>query len=88
MVITQNGEAKAVVQDIHSYEETQESLAMLKILAMSGQTRSRACQADQTVRKKLFETETKCEALEEKSRIGGFAGIFRRNICIHSLCNL
>ena len=38
MVITQNGEAKAVVQDIHLYEQTQESLAMLKILAMSSQS--------------------------------------------------
>lgn len=35
MVITQHGEAKAVLQDITSYEETQESLAMLKILAHS-----------------------------------------------------
>ncbi|RJP75697.1 MAG: type II toxin-antitoxin system Phd/YefM family antitoxin [Desulfobacteraceae bacterium] len=35
MVITQNGEAKAVVQDIHTYENIQESLAMLKILAQS-----------------------------------------------------
>ena len=35
MIIIQKGEAKAVVQDIHRYEETQESLAMLKILAMS-----------------------------------------------------
>jgi prevent-host-death family protein len=34
MVITQNGEAKAVVQDIASYEETQETLALLKILAL------------------------------------------------------
>ena len=33
MVITQNGEAKVVVQDIHSYEQIQESLALLKILA-------------------------------------------------------
>jgi len=38
IVITQNGEAKAVVQDIHLYERTQESLAMLKILAMSSQS--------------------------------------------------
>jgi len=30
LVITQNGEAKAVVQDIRTYEETQESLALLK----------------------------------------------------------
>ncbi len=35
MIITQNGEAKAIVQDINAYEQTQESLAMLKILAMS-----------------------------------------------------
>ena len=34
-IITQNGKAKAVIQDIHLYEETQESLAMLKILARS-----------------------------------------------------
>ena len=35
MVITQNGEAKVVVQDIKVYEETKESLALLKILALS-----------------------------------------------------
>ena len=34
MVITQNGEAKAVIQDIASYEETQETLALLKLLAL------------------------------------------------------
>lgn len=33
-VITQNGEAKAVLQDLASYEETQETLALLKILAL------------------------------------------------------
>jgi prevent-host-death family protein len=35
MIITQNGEAKAVVQDIVSYEQTQETLALLKILALA-----------------------------------------------------
>ncbi len=35
VVITQNGEAKVILQDIHEYEKTQESLALLKILAMS-----------------------------------------------------
>lgn len=35
MVITQHGEAKAVLQDIATYEQTQESLALLKILAQS-----------------------------------------------------
>jgi prevent-host-death family protein len=34
LVITQNGEAKAVIQDIASFEETQETLALLKILAL------------------------------------------------------
>ncbi|MBI1283886.1 MAG: type II toxin-antitoxin system prevent-host-death family antitoxin [Thiobacillus sp.] len=34
MVITQNGEARAVIQDVASYEETQETLALLKILAL------------------------------------------------------
>jgi prevent-host-death family protein len=37
MVITQNGEAKAVIQDVASYEETQETLALLKILALGDQ---------------------------------------------------
>jgi prevent-host-death family protein len=34
LVITQNGEARAVIQDIASYEETQETLALLKLLAL------------------------------------------------------
>ena len=34
LVITQNGEAKAVLQDVASYEETQETLALLKLLAL------------------------------------------------------
>ena len=34
IVVTLNGEAKAILQDIHEYEKTQESLSMLKILAI------------------------------------------------------
>lgn len=34
MVITQNGEARAVLQDVTTYEETQETLALLKILSL------------------------------------------------------
>jgi PHD/YefM family antitoxin component YafN of YafNO toxin-antitoxin module len=34
MVITQNGTAKAVIQDVASYDTTQETLALLKILAL------------------------------------------------------
>ncbi len=34
LIITQNGVAKAVVQDIDAYEQMQETLALLKILAL------------------------------------------------------
>lgn len=34
LIITQNGEAKAVMQDVASYEQDQETLALLKILAL------------------------------------------------------
>ena len=34
LVITQKGEAKVVIQDIESYEQTQETMALLKILAL------------------------------------------------------
>ena len=34
LIITQNGEAKAVMQDVASYEQTQETMALLKILAL------------------------------------------------------
>jgi prevent-host-death family protein len=37
LVITQNGEAKAVLQDVASFEETQETLALLKLLALGQQ---------------------------------------------------
>lgn len=34
LIITQNGEARVVMQDIESYEQTQETMALLKILAL------------------------------------------------------
>ena len=34
LVITQNGEARAVLQDVASYEQTQQTLDLLKILAV------------------------------------------------------
>jgi prevent-host-death family protein len=37
MVITQNGEAKVVIQDVRSYEDTQEAIALLKIVALGNQ---------------------------------------------------
>jgi prevent-host-death family protein len=38
LVITQHGEAKAILQDIKVYEQTQDSLALLKILALSNRS--------------------------------------------------
>ena len=37
LVVTHNGKAKVVVQDIRSYERMQETLALLKILTRSKQ---------------------------------------------------
>ncbi len=34
LIITQNGEAKVVIQSIESYEQTLETMALLKILAL------------------------------------------------------
>ena len=34
LVITQNGEAKVVIQDIESYEQTQQTIALLKIMSL------------------------------------------------------
>lgn len=45
MVISQHGKAKAVLQDIASNEQTQESLALLKMLAQS----SKSIQADRSM---------------------------------------
>ncbi len=58
IIITQNGEAKAVLQDIKHYEQMQESLALLKILSQSsiglkkGKTRSLK-KAFESIRKKV-----------------------------------
>lgn len=37
LIVTHNGQAKAVLQDIHTFEQTQETLALLKILTRSQQ---------------------------------------------------
>jgi prevent-host-death family protein len=37
MVITQNGEARAVIQDVASFEQTRQTLALLKLLALGMQ---------------------------------------------------
>ena len=38
IIITQNGKAKVVLQDVKMFEKTQETLALLKILAMSNKS--------------------------------------------------
>jgi len=37
-IITQNGEAKAALLDIHQYEEMLESMAMLKLISQSSKS--------------------------------------------------
>ena len=34
LIVTRNGEAKMVIQDVASFEETQATMALLKILAL------------------------------------------------------
>jgi prevent-host-death family protein len=53
LVITQNGEAKAVIQDVASYEETQETLALLKILALGNRQieEGRVVPADRAIKR-------------------------------------
>ena len=63
MVITQNGEAKAVIQDIRVYEQIQESLSLLKILAQGNQSLKEGKmkplkKAFQDVRQKIKEAQT------------------------------
>lgn len=58
MIITLNGEAKVILQDIEVYEQNQESLALLKILAQSSANFGKkkfkpAKQAFADIRKKL-----------------------------------
>ena len=53
LVITQNGEAKAVLQDVTSFEQTQETLALLKILALGNRQieEGRVVSAAQAIRR-------------------------------------
>lgn len=60
IVITQNGEAKAVLQDIKVYEEMQESLALLEILALSAKSKKKkkyrpVARSFDTIRKRIEE---------------------------------
>ena len=52
MIITQNGEAKAVIQDIAEYERIQEALALLKMVTQgqSDYENGKTIPADQVLR--------------------------------------
>ncbi|WP_419783042.1 type II toxin-antitoxin system Phd/YefM family antitoxin [Malaciobacter marinus] len=59
VIITQNGEAKAVIQDIKSYENMQNSLNLLKLIVQSEndiENNRIICQEDMfnNLEKKLF----------------------------------
>jgi prevent-host-death family protein len=53
LIITQNGEATAVMQDVATYEQTQETLALLKILALGNRqvAEGRTVPADEAFRR-------------------------------------
>ncbi len=60
IIITQNGEAKAVIQDIKSYENLRNSLSLLKLIIQSEEDirSSRVISQDEMfeiLEKKLFE---------------------------------
>ena len=46
LIITQNGEAKVVLQDIDNFEKTQETMALLKILALGNRRQIEAGQVE------------------------------------------
>jgi prevent-host-death family protein len=64
VVITLNGKAKAILQDIREYEKIQESLAMLKILAQS----RGSLEADKTRPAKDVFRNIRAKAKEAKQR--------------------
>ncbi|MGP0075617.1 MAG: type II toxin-antitoxin system Phd/YefM family antitoxin [Bryobacteraceae bacterium] len=59
VVITQNGEPRAVVMDIESYERTQDALALLKLIA----------QSEEDLRKGKWLSQSQMEA-ELRKRLG------------------
>ena len=62
LIITQNGEAKVVIQDLESYEKMQESLALLKMLSQS--TKSKIDGKYQTAKKAFKNLDSRIEELD------------------------
>ena len=52
IIVTQNGEAKAVIQDIKSYEETHNTIALLKMII---QAESEIQKGKTTPQRELFQ---------------------------------
>lgn len=65
VVITEHGEARAVMQDVGSYERTQEALVLLKILVLG----QREIDAGHTVRAR-----TAISRLNRRTRLTGASG--------------
>lgn len=69
LLITHNGEAKVVLQDVKLYEQTQEAIALLKILAMNSKDikKGKSKTIDKTfkdVRKRIKEFEKQIDELQ------------------------
>ena len=62
LIITQNGEAKVVIQDLESYEKMKESLSLLKMLAQSAKSKSEG--KHKTVKKAFKDLESRIEELD------------------------
>jgi len=63
-IITQNGEAKVVLQDIKEHEKTEETLALLKILVLTNKSLEegkvkKADKAFKDIRKRIKESDIK-----------------------------
>jgi prevent-host-death family protein len=62
LIITQNGEAKVVIQDLESYEKMKESLSLLKMLAQSNSSKSKG--RHKTAKKAFKALDSRVEALD------------------------
>ena len=62
LIITQNGEAKVIVQDLETYEKTMESLALLKMLAQSSKSKKEG--KYKTARKSFKDLKKRLKELE------------------------
>ena len=62
LIITQNGEAKVVIQDLESYEKMKESLSLLKMLAQSNSSKRKGHY--KTAKKAFKALDSRVEAID------------------------